>query len=275
MDKIKIDNLKIFAHHGVFAFEQEEGQDFFVNAVFFLPLQKSGLEDDLTKSVSYAELADYIADFLTKNTYQLIEAAAEHLVISILHEFPRIQEIELELRKPNAPINREFESVSVVIKRKRHIAAIGIGSNMGESKKIIEQAIGRIKEDSCCKLLKESGLVISTPYGDVEQADFVNGAVLIETYYEPEELLDFLHVIENENGRQRLIHWGPRTLDLDILLYDDLVMDTESLTIPHIDMQNRDFVLLPLKEIAPWYRHPLIGKTVGQMAEQITEKHVL
>lgn len=275
MDQINIDNLKVFAHHGVYAFEQEKGQDFFVNAVFFLSLQKSGLRDDLTQSVSYADLADFIADFLTKNTYLLIEAAAEHLVISIFNHFPRIQKIKLEIRKPNAPVQQEFESVSVTITRKRHMAAIGLGSNMGDSKTKLKQAISRMREDICCSVVKESDFVISTPYGGVKQDDFVNGVVLLETYYEPEELLDFLHRIEKENGRERLVHWGPRTLDLDILLYDDLIMDTENLTIPHPDMQNRDFVLLPLKEIAPWYRHPLTGKTILQMAECISEKHIV
>ena len=76
--------------------------------------------------------------------------------------------------------------------------------------------------------------------------------------------------MEQSAERKRELHWGPRTLDLDILLYDDLVMETEDLIIPHVDMQNRDFVLGPMAEIAPWVRHPVLGLTMGQLYAQLT-----
>ena len=81
----------------------------------------------------------------------------------------------------------------------------------------------------------------------------------------PVELLDALHKIEAAAGRERLIHWGPRTLDLDIIFYDKLVYEDEQLIIPHVDMQNRYFVLKPLAELIPNYRHPVFGKTVSEM----------
>ena len=87
---------------------------------------------------------------------------------------------------------------------------------------------------------------------------------------EPEELLDVLHEIEKAAHRERKIHWGPRTLDLDILLYDDLVLDTQDLHIPHVEMHLRDFVLIPMAQIAPWKRHPLTGKTMDEMRGNIS-----
>ena len=87
----------------------------------------------------------------------------------------------------------------------------------------------------------------------------------MKTYLTPHELLDTLHDIEKKAGRKRVIRWGPRTLDLDILLYDDLILDDAVLHIPHIDMQNRNFVLEPLVQIAPYVRHPVLNKTAQQL----------
>lgn len=121
-------------------------------------------------------------------------------------------------------------------------------------------------------MLKVSDFLVTAPYGGVEQDDFLNGALALKTLLTPQELLERLHEIEQEAHRERLIHWGPRTLDLDILLYDDLVLDTPDLIIPHVEMHLRDFVLIPLAQIAPWKRHPVLGLTVSQMLADLQAK---
>ena len=103
----------------------------------------------------------------------------------------------------------------------------------------------------------------------MEQDTFLNSALELRTLLYPEELLKLLNQIEAEAGRERIIHWGPRTLDLDILFYDDRVIDTPCLTVPHIDMQNRDFVLAPMAQLAPWYRHPVLNRTVQQLLDAL------
>ncbi|MBR3245400.1 MAG: 2-amino-4-hydroxy-6-hydroxymethyldihydropteridine diphosphokinase, partial [Parasporobacterium sp.] len=99
-------------------------------------------------------------------------------------------------------------------------------------------------------------------YGVTDQDDFLNMAVLLETSLTPYELLDVLHEIENELGRVRVIHWGPRTIDLDIIFFGDQILNDQDLTIPHPDYRNRDFVMKPLLEIVPDFVDPMTGRKV-------------
>ena len=149
---------------------------------------------------------------------------------------------------------------------------IAFGSNMGEKQQYIEKALKQM-EEKVGKTLAVSSVIESEPYGYTEQDNFLNGAVLIETELAPYQLLDVLHEIEADLDRVRLIHWGPRTIDLDIIFYDDLIMDEEDLHIPHIDFANRTFVLGPICEIAPDLVDPRSGKTVRQLYEKLLENN--
>ena len=272
MDNIKITGLKVFAHHGVFPEETKNGQDFYVNATLFLNCRPAGMSDDLTKSVHYGEVSQFITSFLQEHTYQLIETAAEQTVKALLVVFPLIEKIEFELCKPHAPIGLPFENVSVTIERGWHTVYLAVGSNMGEKEAYIEQGIEELRAIPEIQIEKVSDLIVTKPYGGVEQDDFVNGAIKLRTLLTPHELLDVLHEIEAHANRKRVIHWGPRTLDLDIIFYDDLVSSDETLIIPHVDMQNRDFVLKPLLDLCPNKRHPLLRKTVTQLYEELQER---
>ena len=272
MDRIKITGLKVFAHHGVFPEETKNGQDFYVNATLFLHCREAGLSDDLTKSVHYGEVSMFITDFLQEHTYQLIETAAEQTVKALLVAFPLIEKITFELCKPHAPIGLPFENVSVTIERGWHTAYLAVGSNMGEKEAYIKNGISELKEQPDIIVEKVSSMIVTKPYGGVEQDDFVNAAMKIRTLLTPQELLEVLHEIEAHANRKRIIHWGPRTLDLDIIFYDDLVYEDDDLILPHVDMQNRNFVLKPLMELCPNKRHPILKETMTQLYEKLQER---
>ena len=276
MDEIRISGLKIFAYHGVYARENEQGQDFILHAVMGVSTQHAGLTDDLEASISYEEVCEILQREMKEHTWKLLEAVAEHISIVLFAKYPILQELTLEIEKPDAPIDADFRSVSVRIHRKRHTVYVAYGANEGDCENQIQEGIAAIGRDLCCRVRRMSRPVRSTPYGGVEQKDFYNGVLHMETIYEPMELLQFLQGIEAAQGRDRehAVHWGPRPLDLDILLYDDLVYDSKELVIPHPEMAKRDFVMLPLAEIAPFVRHPLTGRTIREMAEMPMEKHV-
>lgn len=268
-DKIEIKALKLHAFHGCFDFEKKKGQDFFIDIVLWTDFTDAGHSDKLEDTVNYASVVETVKESFTGKTYNLIEAAAESVAYAVLINFSKVREIEVTVHKPQAPVEESFEDINVSIRRKRHVAFIAVGSNMGDCKDTIEKAKSELLKLEGCKLLKESSLIITKPYGGVEQDDFTNGMWKISTLLNPFELLDKLNEIEAFLGRERLIHWGPRTIDLDIIYFDDLVINSKRLTIPHIDMANRDFVLMPLLEVDPFIRHPLTGLRAEEMIEKI------
>lgn len=271
MDIIKIDNLEVFANHGVFKAENILGQKFVVSVEMFTDTRKAGKFDDLNFSVDYGKVASVIKSFMEENTFKLIEAAAENLAEKILTEFPLVQKIRLELKKPWAPVKVPVENVSVVIERGWVRAFLALGSNIGDKNKFLDFAVSEIEKSKYCRVEKVSDFIVTKPVGGVVQDDFLNGCVEIKTLFSPFELLEFANGIEKASGRERTIHWGPRTLDIDIIFYDDIVLDEENLKIPHIEMQNRYFVLKPLSQIAPFYKHPVYNLTVREMLEKVGE----
>lgn len=265
MDEIRIKNLEVFANHGVFPEETKLGQKFLVSAVLEADLRQAGRRDDIGQSVDYGEACHAIHDFLREHTYQLIEAAAEHLAEHLLLNFDRLRRVEIELQKPWAPIGLPLETASVHISRGWHTAYIALGSNLGDREAYLREAIAKLGEIPGCRVEAASGMIETEPYGGVEQGPFLNGCLKMGTLLTPEELLDEMHRIEAEAGRERLVHWGPRTLDLDMVFYDSLVTEEEHLRLPHPDLANRAFVLGPLAELCPGKRHPVTGRTVREM----------
>ena len=269
MDKIHIKNLEVFGYHGVLPEENSLGQKFLISVTLHVDTRNAGVSDDLSKTVNYGKVCQFITRFLNEQTFSLIEAAAEHLSMELLSRFDNVRRVELEISKPWAPIGLPLDAVSVEIDRGWHRAYVALGSNLGDSMGYIQNGLKGLREITRTRLLKQSTIIPTKAYGVTEQPDFLNAVVLLETLLSPMELLRELNRIEDENGRTRQIKWGPRTLDLDIVFYDDLVINEEGLVIPHPDMKNRDFVLKPLAELDPYYLHPVLGKTIKQLLERV------
>ena len=268
-DQIKITDLEVFANHGVFPEENKLGQKFLVSAVLYTDTRKAGKTDDLTASIHYGEVSAFITKYMKEHTYQLLERVAETLAEEMLKSISGLCKIDLEIKKPWAPVGLPLKTVSVKISREWHTTYIALGSNIGDSETYLNEAVEKIGQIPTCTVEKVSSYLVTEPYGVTDQPDFLNACLKMRTLLYPEELLKELNRIEKEAGRERIIHWGPRTLDLDILLYDDIVLEEDDLCIPHVEMHKRSFVLEPLAEIAPYKRHPVYGKTVRVMLEEI------
>ena len=269
LDEIRIEDLEVFANHGVFPEENVLGQKFLVSAVLYTDTRRAGRTDDLTASIHYGEVCAFIDRYLREHTFKLLERAAESLAEELLLNTQNLRKVRIEIKKPWAPVGLPLKTVSVSIEREWHDVIIALGSNMGDREGYLNGAVEKLNAVRGCHVKKVSDFIETPPYGVTDQADFLNGCLEMETLMYPHELLDELHRIEKEAGRERIIRWGPRTLDLDIIFYDDMILQDDDLCIPHVEMHKREFVLKPLCGIAPYKRHPVTGKTVKEMLDEV------
>jgi 2-amino-4-hydroxy-6-hydroxymethyldihydropteridine diphosphokinase len=146
-------------------------------------------------------------------------------------------------------------------------AYLGLGSNMGDKQAHLRQALDRLQE--VCAVKEVSSLYATDPVGNIEQDWFLNAAAHIECEQPPTDLLLLLLAIERDLGRVRSTKNAPRTIDIDLLVYGDLVLESESLAVPHPRLHERRFVLAPLAEIAPDLIHPVLGRSMRELADAI------
>ena len=153
-----------------------------------------------------------------------------------------------------------------------HITAyIGIGSNLGTPEGNCTKAIEKISSAKGIKIISKSSFYQTEPIGGVQQGWFVNSAIEIETDLSPENLLSVLLNLELAMGRIRKEKWGPRLIDLDLLLYGNLVLEKKGITLPHPEIQNRKFVLTPMSEIAENLIHPTLKKTIKTLLQESSD----
>ena len=165
------------------------------------------------------------------------------------------------------PLSKK-DKKALKLKKGPHIAYLGLGSNVGDREEYIEQAIFLLSKTPGIKIRKKSANYETEPEGNSDQPQFLNAAIEVQTMFDPYKLLSVLHETENALGRERDVEWGPRTIDLDILLYDNQIVSDDKLQIPHPLLHERLFVLKPLSEIAPKALHPALEKTIIDIYEE-------
>lgn len=269
MDKIYIKDLEIFANHGYFQEEKKLGQKFILSFELDLDLSGAGEKDDLDQTVHYGILCEEIEKEFTKTSYDLIEKAAEEIVNFILLKYEAVNKVKLKLKKPWAPVRKHLDYVAIEIERQWHKAYIAIGTNLGDKEKNIREALEIISNSSHTKINKIAKYYNTEPVGYTDQDEFLNTAIEIKTLLNPKNLMKFLLEVEKSLKRERIIRWGPRTLDLDVIFYDDLISSDEEVIIPHPRMEERLFVLNPLCDIAPYKLHPILNKRIIDIRDSI------
>ena len=272
MDQLRIKDLEIFAYHGLFPSEKELGQKFIIDASLSYDMTKAATELDLESSVHYGELCQQWTTWFQETTEDLIETVAYKLVERTFETYPIVQEIKLELKKPWAPIHLPLDTCSVTIHRRKQRAFIALGSNMGNTKVNLKQALEKISARGI-RILKESSVIITEPWGGVEQDSFANQVIEVETWLPAPILLENILAIESEMGRVREVHWGPRLIDLDLLFMEDQVIYNDNLILPHPYVAERLFVLESLQEIAPHFIPPVLGQPIRHLYLQLEKEN--
>lgn len=260
MDKLVIKDLEIYANHGLFKEEKVLGQKFLVSIDIFYSMSEVAKNKNLEYSIDYGKLCHEIVELFKSENEDLIETCAYKIVEYVFTKYKICEKVVVSIKKPWAPINLPLNSAEVVIQRKKRRYFVGIGTNLGDREKNIKSAIDMIGEFS--EIINVSTNIETKAWGVTDQPDFLNGVIEVKSFYEPEDFMKTLLGIEKNLGRVREKKWGPRTIDLDILFIDDMIIYSDILKVPHPYIEERDFVLRPLKEIAPFFVHPVLMKKI-------------
>lgn len=272
MDKIYINNLEFIGFHGVFPEEKKLGQKFLVSLELTVDTREAGKTGDLTKSVHYGLVAQDVEKLFLEKSIDLIETCAENIAEMVLKKYELVKEVKVIVKKPWAPLQMHFENVAVEITRKWHRVYLSLGSNIGNKRKNLLEAIRKIGELENTEVVKSSTILETEPFGYLEQDNFLNACLEVKTLMTAQEFLKEILQIELDMGRVREIKWGPRIIDIDILFYNKEIIEEDNLAVPHPWICEREFVLDPLSEIAPNYIHPLEKKTITMLARKLKER---
>ncbi|MCU1393400.1 MAG: sulD [Ilumatobacteraceae bacterium] len=257
MDRIEICGLRVMTLVGVLQHEREAAQPLEFDIILEGDLRDAGRSDDLADTAHYGLVAERAAAIARETKDELLERLVHRIAEDAL-TIDRVEAVEVVCRKLRPPIAEDIAYTAVRIRRTRaelqipphtsHRAIIALGSNLGDRVGFLKLAV----EDLGASLIAQSQVFETAPVGGPDdQGAYLNMVVAVETSLDPFAMLRRCQRIESLALRQRIVHWGPRTLDVDLLFFDDITIGSPELTIPHPRYAERRFVLTPLSEVAP------------------------
>lgn len=256
LDSIEITNLVVNTVVGALPLEREQTQPIRIDLVLSVDLRPAGSTDELADTVHYGEVAGRVASVVREAKDVLLERLADRAAETSL-TFAGVEAVDVTITKLRPPIPEMLDTVSVRVRRVRsdfgddprdgHAAIVALGSNLGDRRSYLRHAVSRLGDVTTASQVFETEPV----GGPDEQGPYLNMVVAVRTSLDPFAFLRRCRQIEAEALRQRHVRWGPRTLDVDILFFDDVTIDSPELVVPHPRINERRFVLAPLSEVAP------------------------
>ena len=272
MFKINIKDLKLFGYHGVKQEEKTSGQNFLFNISVDIAkdsFEKDGsYQDNILDTVNYSEIITLVKEINSKNRFNLLETFSEVLAEKIISYSPLILKVKVRIEKISPPIKESIGSVGVELELERNpnshdyepkiskksIVFLSLGSNLGDREKNLRDAVKKLRVNQNLDVISVSSIYETEPMYVENQEYFYNIVVkaAIKSAYSAFELLGYAKKIEFDLGRKSTYaRYGPRTIDVDILTFDELKIDSDLLGLPHPKIFERNFVLIPLAEISP------------------------
>lgn len=285
MDRIQLTGVTGYGYHGVFEHERREGQHFSVDLSIGADFSAAAASDDVTDTVHYGEVANLVHAHIVGEPVNLIERLAANIAADILAGFPGVRELDVTIHKPDAPIEVPFDSVCVTYRAtaqerpgpapaRREEAILALGSNLGEKDDTLDSAIEALSQHPSIEVLDVSPRAVTKAVGGpADQPDYLNMVLKVATTLKPFELLGVCQQIEADHDRVRVVRWGPRTLDIDMISYGQLSQDSPVLTLPHPRAHERAFVLAPWSWMDP--EATLAGTSITELLARCPDKDSL
>ncbi|MDR1387881.1 MAG: 2-amino-4-hydroxy-6-hydroxymethyldihydropteridine diphosphokinase [Propionibacteriaceae bacterium] len=286
-DRIDLTGLTVSGRHGVHAWEKTTDQPFRVDVRAWLAPAPTGRADQLDQTVDYGRLAQALTASVSGPSVDLIETLAERSAQAVL-ALGGLQAVEVTVHKPEAPLAAVFEDVSVTVRRSadhpvgpasrvgagraRRRAVFSLGSNLGDRAGWLQFGLAGLASADGLELVAASSVYQTAAVGPVEQDDFLNLVVLVDSDRSAEELLGRGLAIEAAAGRRRDVAHGPRNLDIDLIALDQATRHSPELTLPHPRVQERAFVLIPWLEVDPGAR--LDGRPLAEWLDRLGPQSV-